>query len=414
MASGTKQGSLPHFTQQYRSAVCAGLASRREEIESSLLARIFAISEPPAGLDPEYLDGIRPAVRAAFDFALAVIELGERRAPPVPVVLLAQARLAARNGVGLDVVLRRYLAGGALVCTFVLEEVKGHPAISGSHLQQLLRTQEIVLDRLLTAVTADYARELEQGEPSSERDQARRIRRLLNGELLDLGGFDYDFEGHHVAAVIAGPGAMEVARKLCRVLDRRLLSVRQPDAIVWAWLGGAQPPDPALLDRLRVRTWSPHVAVALGEAAPGLDGWRLSHHQARTALPIALRWSGRLVRYAEVAILASMLQDDLLQRSLQRIYLAPLAAERDGGMAVRATIRAYLEAERNATSAAAALGVSRQTVVNRLQRLEGLLNRPLADCLDQVAAALQLDELLRSPHVSNQATTGALTCASYT
>ena len=112
------------------------------------------------------------------------------------------------------------------------------------------------------------------------------------------------------------------------------------------------------------------VSLAAGEAAQGIAGWRLSHRQAMAALPIALREPGSIVCYSEVALLASMLQDDLLATSLHERYLVPLNAGRDGGEVARETLRAYFAANRNASSAAAALGVNRRTVTNRLQAIE--------------------------------------------
>jgi len=53
--------------------------------------------------------------------------------------------------------------------------------------------------------------------------------------------------------------------------------------------------------------------------------------------------------------------------------------------------------ERNVSSTAAALGVSRQTVSNRLRTIEERLARPLSDCAAEVDAALRLEELGHSP-----------------
>jgi len=133
--------------------------------------------------------------------------------------------------------------------------------------------------------------------------------------------------------------------------------------------------------------------LAIGEPARGFAGWRRTYRQAGAALPIALRSRRSYVRYGEVAVLASILRDDLLIFTLREQYLAPLASERDGGEALRGTLRAYLAAERNTTSTAAALGVSRQTVVNRLHTVEERLGRQIKNSIAELEAALQIDEL---------------------
>ncbi len=143
-------------------------------------------------------------------------------------------------------------------------------------------------------------------------------------------------------------------------------------------------------------TWPPRLALALGEGAEGLTGWRLTHRQALAAHPIAVRGPGAPVRYADVALLAATLQDDLLATSLHKLYLEPLEAERDGGAALRDTLRAYFAAGRNVTSAAVALEVNRRTVRNRLRGAESRIGRSLDECAAELQMALGLEELEKS------------------
>jgi DNA-binding PucR family transcriptional regulator len=133
------------------------------------------------------------------------------------------------------------------------------------------------------------------------------------------------------------------------------------------------------------------VQITVGEPGEGLGGWRFSHHQAKAALPIAERRGEAVLRYADVAVLASVARDELLATSLRRLYLAPLERMRDGGKVARETLRAYFDAERNISSTAAALGVDRRTVRNRLRAIEELLGRPLTGSLADLEIALRLD-----------------------
>jgi DNA-binding PucR family transcriptional regulator len=57
------------------------------------------------------------------------------------------------------------------------------------------------------------------------------------------------------------------------------------------------------------------------------------------------------------------------------------------------TLRAYLVADRNASSAAAALGVNRNTIAERLRAIEAAIGRPLSACGPELEAALRLAEL---------------------
>ena len=57
----------------------------------------------------------------------------------------------------------------------------------------------------------------------------------------------------------------------------------------------------------------------------------------------------------------------------------------------RETLRAYFVAERNISSTAAALGVDRRTVTNRIRAIEDLFGRPLKDIAAELETALRLD-----------------------
>jgi hypothetical protein len=379
--------------EQSGAGLAKSLRARRQEIEQATLTRIYAVSEPPRAGGPEYAEGLRAAVSAALDYGFAGIERGEQSTPPVPDVLLAQARLAARSGVSLDTVLRRYFAGYTLLGDVLIEETQGSRLLRGDELKRLLRAQAALFDRLLAAVSEEHAREAKSRPDSSEGRRAERVERLLAGELLDAPDLAYEFDCWHLGAIVVGAGAAEAIRAIAEALDRPLLLVRRSEGSVWAWLGGRNRTDPDELRRLVLESGSGLLSLATGEPNQGLAGWRLTHRQARAALPIVLRSERTFVRYVDVALLASILQDDVLATSLRQLYLDPLDADRDGGKALRKTLRAYFAAERNVSSAAAGLGVSRQTVANRLRVIEERIDRPLSSCAVQVEAALSLGDL---------------------
>jgi diguanylate cyclase with GGDEF domain/PucR-like helix-turn-helix protein len=356
------------------------------------VARIFGVAPSSEILDPEYAEGLRATVGAALDYGFAGIECGRDQSPPLPTVALAQARLAARNGVSLDTVLRRYFAGYTLLGDFVMQEAEHGDQLPPAVLRRVQQTQAHLFDRLIAAVTDEYLRESKSHLASTEERRVERVKRLLKGEFLDTSDFAYDFDAHHLGILAAGSGATEAIRDVAGALNRRLFLVARGEGTVWAWLGSREPTDPDELSRLRSRSGPVQMALAVGEPAQGMDGWRLTHRQAKAAMPIALRSPESLVRYSDVALLSAILQDDLLATSLRELYLAPLAEERNGGAILRETLRCYFRAARNVSSAAAALGVSRQTVINRLRVVDACLHRPLATRASEMEAALQLDE----------------------
>jgi hypothetical protein len=381
------RGSL----ERARSELAERLRARRGEIEEALLTRTYAIADPKEAVDPEYAEGLRAAVSAALDFGLAAVEQGEERSPQVPVLLLAQARLAARNNIPLDTVLRRYFAGYTTLGDFIVQEA-GAVNLKEPWLKRLLREQAALFDRFLAAIGEEHGREDRATPNTSDRRLAEQVERLLAGELLDTSRLRYDFDGFHLGLLVSGAGSQDAIREMAANLDRRLLIVERAEGTIWAWLGGRRPLDPVEVHSRFATNWPHDVRAALGEFGEGLTGWRLTHLQAKAAMAIAQRGPESLLRYADVALLAAALQNDLLGTSLHQLYLAPLERERDSGKVARETLRAYFAAERNVSSAAATLGVKRHTVTNRLRRIEERLSRQL----DPIASDLELALLLES------------------
>jgi PucR C-terminal helix-turn-helix domain/GGDEF-like domain len=395
-AEGQARGGLggpPRSLARARSELRARLESRRAEIEQAILTRVYSISDPRGVSDPDYVNGLRTAVSTAIDHGLASIESTSDRPPSVPPVLLVQARVAARNGIGLDAILRRYFAGYALLGNFLIEETEQGGLLEAAEMKRLLRTQATLFDRLIAAVTEEYSRESEGGVVGSEQQRVERVLRLLRGELIDTSELDYPLDAHHIGLVAVGPDVAEVLRDLTIALDRRLLLVQPDDRTIWAWLGSRRKPGSEDIENIVAASLSPELVLAVGQPAEGLVGWRLTHQQAVAALPVALRGSEKLVRYADVALLASILQDDLLAASLRQLYLAPLECERDGGKVSRETLAAYFRAGRSVSSAAAILGVSRQAVSKRLRAVEGRLGRSLDLCAMELEATLRLNAM---------------------
>jgi diguanylate cyclase with GGDEF domain/PucR-like helix-turn-helix protein len=375
-----------------RAAVAARLRACRPEIVQAVRARSATLLETVRGLDPEFMEGQRAAVAAAVDFGIDAVEFGEDRCREVPAIFHAQARLTARSVVSLDMMMRRYFAGYVLLGDFLMREAD-HCSLNGAALQCIMRDTAAVFDRLISTIAEEYQRELQGRYSTPEARIAARVRALLSGELMDASDIDYDFDAWHVGAVASGDAVGDALRQLARQLDRRLLLVRSEDQTMWAWFGGRRPFDGDKLEAALNSAWPDDSYLAVGDPGNGLAGWRRTHRQAQTVLPVARRIGTSWVRYADAALLASVLQDDLLTNSLQERYLAPLALERDGGETLRATLRAFFSSNRNISSAAALLGVNRSTVTNRLRVVEERVGRSLVSSGAEIEAALRLHDL---------------------
>jgi hypothetical protein len=334
-------------------------------------------------------------VVAAIDYGLAGVEHGEELMGPVPPETILQAHRAARAGVSLDTVLRRYVLGSTLLGDFLMQEAdRGDFPDSGRTLREMLGAQATALDRLMTAITHEYTRELEHSERSPERRRAERVQRLLAGGTCDSVELGYELDGWHVGAIVIGADPVEALKAIAAELGSRLLCVSRGEDAAWAWIGTSCEATVGELERAAcAHAGARETTIALGETGWGLEGWRLTHLQAQAALRVALRDAVPVTRYADVALLSSVLRDDALAASLVEIYLSPLGGRDNGGAALRETLRAYFAAERNASSAASALGVARHTVEKRLRMIEEKLGQRLRTRQAELEVALRLEEL---------------------
>jgi hypothetical protein len=387
--AGTKDGRAGPL--DVRAELAARLRGRRTEIGEVIAARVRdGVSDRAGSGDAEYVTGLRAAVEAAVDYGLAGIEHGEEWSGPIPTEAVVQAHRAARNGVALETVLRRYTVGYTLLEDFVVQEAEDFP---NEALRGVLGSQGRLLERLMAAIAGEYRGEVERAGRTLEQRRSEQVLRLLAGELLDTAELGYEFDAWHIGVIASGSGALAVLWALAAGSGRRLLPVVRGEGTVWGWLGGRQRLAVAELERLLGDDAGAEVSLAVGEPGSGLDGWRLTHHQAQAALLVALHRPRKLTRYAENMLLAAALLDHTLARSLREVYLAPLSGGRDGGAVSRETLRAYFAAGRNAATAAHRLGVDRHTVGRRLQALETRLGRPLHTCQAELEVALRLEEL---------------------
>jgi GGDEF-like domain/PucR C-terminal helix-turn-helix domain len=378
-----------------RAGLAARVRARRGELEEAIIARFRDVGfDPAAGEDAEYVAGARAAVAEAVDYGLMVIEQGDEWFGSIPPAAVAQARRAARNSVSLDRVLLRYNAGHSLVEDFVMQEAEESDFSSErAALRHVLRTQGALLDHFTASIANEYQHEIERVAHSPELRRIEHVQRLLAGAPVDASELGYDFDAEHLGLIAMGPRAGDTVRGLAAGLGRHLLSVSRSDETVWAWLGGDRTLPAEDIERLMSGKQAVGVSLAIGSPARGIEGWRLTHRQAQAAMLVVLRRPQKVTRYADVALLAAVLRDRELARSLVAIHLSPLEDQKDGGAVSKATLRAYFTAGCNAATAAAALAVDRHTVERRLHTVETRIGRPLHTCHAELEVALRLEQL---------------------
>lgn len=365
------------------------LAERLRENSSELEEAIFdqiCAAENSASQSPPPMRGVRSVVQSALKHGIDSVELGQQDYPPPAVI--DHARKAAWRSVPLQTLYDRYLTGYSVFKHFLLRE-----SDSVEIVQQVQGSLDVGFQQLTRAVAEEHKQAHQKRTRSSDIRRLERVEELLSGKLLEAPDLRYPLDGTHVGIVASGPEISSTIRQLFQPFGSRILLISPEPNKVWAWIVVRQDLDSSDLSKLLARDLPPELCVSIGEPASGLSGWRLTHCQAEAAFDIALNRGSTVLLYGEVAVLVALARDALLKKTLSTRYLAPLTHARDGGAVLRDTLRAYFAAGRNSRSAAAVLGVARQTVANRLRQAEDRFGQPLSECADAVDAALRLEEL---------------------
>jgi hypothetical protein len=355
------------------------------------------LSESVADEDPAYVAGLRSAVAEALKYGLENIEKGGASVP-IPPEAAQQARRAAREGVGLATVMRRYAAGNKALEEFIIAEADRIPSQA---LRQVLSDQGPHVDRLMEAVSAEYTDELQLMRRSSSQKRSDRVVQLLEGNsLVSPTDLDYDFDLWHLGMILVGPGGEKSAQVLADSLNCRLLPVNRDSELTWAWLGSSQEIAARDLERVFVASASTQVSIALAEPRKGLDGWRQTHHEAQMAFQVMLYRRKPVTRSRDVVLDSAVLKDRRLAVSLIETYLAPLDGRGNSGQVLRLTLRAYFKADQNVASAALILGKARHTVERHLRKVEERLGQTLDTCNVQLQVALRAEDLVVSSELT--------------
>jgi hypothetical protein len=224
-----------------RTAVLGRLRARQVELVDAIFERVRGDAFPPVGAgDTEYVAGLHAAVAAAVDYVLQGIEQGDEWAAPIPAMASEQARRAARIGVSLDTVLRRYMAGQALLGDYILREAE-RAGLEGMT-RELLRVQASLVDRLAREVSQAHAGEREvagYGSSTGEvvpllpamlaHPSARRARECLRF-IATQGGRGLNPSNREIATGIGVAHLPQISRLLSQLAAEGLVSKRSHGA----------------------------------------------------------------------------------------------------------------------------------------------------------------------------------------
>ncbi|MEU6480377.1 PucR family transcriptional regulator [Streptomyces sp. NPDC047017] len=391
----------PRVRELMRRGAEIALTPRPEWLAELDAATLSGRAQQQIAADPVLAAGTRRTNRSNLLFWAAC----NVRAPGEPVPAnegdapLAIARDLVRRGLD-ETALDAYRVGQSVavrVWTQIACSLTDDPAELSELLDVSLRSIAAFVDDTVAAIAARM--HAERGELTRGTHAERReiVALLLDGAPITRqraqARLGHALDATHTAAVVWTDDPDADLHQLDRAADAlaaaagrsAALSVIAGAATRWVWVHGRPGTDDvrAALDRL------PAARVALGPAAPGVDGFRRSHLDALTTQRMLARLSSthRLASYDEIELVALLTQDPehadrFVKRTLGDLATAPPE--------LTEAVRAFLSAQCNASRAATRLFTHRNTLLRRLTRADHLLPHPLATHPLEVAAALEI------------------------
>ncbi|MEV6430003.1 helix-turn-helix domain-containing protein [Nocardia sp. NPDC051463] len=319
----------------------------------------------------------------------------------------AFARTLARRGYDLRLLLRTYHVGQEAVLEYMTEAIDQRtppPEIERAVLLRLFERSTRWVSTSVEMLTDTYMEERERVLRAALNRRTETVHALLAGDEPDVEQaslrLGYRLAQQHLACVLwtdepaGGDGAMSglldrVAARLASALGSgRVLGMPSGASGMWAWVGlddeqhAAELAAPGRLAQLTAGLVEPPVRVAFGVPAAQVAGFRQSHREAVAARQVAERGpvdADRVTSYREVEIAHLVGTDGAAMRALIGRELQVLAHRDANAARLRETLHAYLSSHRSPEAAAKLLGVHKNTIRYRIQRIEELLGYPIEE-----------------------------------
>ena len=393
---GALDGKLDHITQS---------------IQKILLTEIAELSE-----DAQLMDLQEHTVAANVETVFASI----RHRIPIedvvpPTESLEHARRMAQRGVPANAMVRAYRLGHQEVLNFVLDEIAASDMDPRWGLDVFKYFQTVsfgYIDWISQQVLNTYQQEYDRWVENRNSMRAQGVGAILGADGGDVDVLTeeirYPLRRIHVALALWYPDgndgdelvrmerfANHLARSLGTHEPPLFLSVDHLTA--WVWLPLSAHGAANVTERIRefatVQQDSPWIAM--GNALPGIDGFRRSHEQAVDVRAVAVV-SGSVDRRVMAASdpglpVATLLGDDVGSvGSWVAEILGPLASDTENDERLRETLRVFLRTGSSFKAAADEMHLHSNSIKYRVNRAISRRGAPIADDRIEVEVALLL------------------------
>ncbi|RZT84219.1 DNA-binding PucR family transcriptional regulator [Pseudonocardia sediminis] len=382
----------------------------------------IATALPDLAGDPHVRDVLTTTVSDMVVAALTTLGTGSPAdAVRAPEAALELARRLAQRGVPISVMLRAYRLGQASFQQELIGAIADASADGGevaAAARDLASVTFSVIDAVSEEVVAAYQTERDSWIRRRNTARLATVTALLSSRSAESGddgsALGYDLTTTHVGVVLWCGTDVDEDERLARLeglvpevaaalrCNRPPLVVAPDASALWGWFPVPSPDGTAMQNRtdavadvLVAGTWA-----ALGDPAPGLAGFRLSHQQAAAAQRIAVAADPdhrlRATTSADLGPLALLAADPGSAAPWVQSALGGLADDDEAAARLRETLWVYLSHGGSLAAAATELHLHKNTIVYRIRKAEQMRGRPLSDARIDVEVALLATRLLGS------------------
>lgn len=387
----------------------AGLAEVTGAIQTALEREIVDLRRDSQLLDLLHasVEGNVATVLNALHYDIPIERLES------PTAALEYARRLAQRGVPVNALVRAYRLGHKVMLEKIIEEIQdagADPALSLNVFGRISAVTFCYIDWISQQVVAAYEAERDRWLENRSRVRDVRVSEILAGGDVDvdamIASIRYPLRKVHLAVVVwfrddAGSGNefARLERFLAECSDHlnteKALFVAADRVTGWGWIPlAANDADPVARVCSFVASHAEPPYVALGEALPGVDGFRRSHRQAQNThrVSVAMGESApRVMASTDQGLAAAaLLGTDVSEAGVWvRETLGALSTDTDNDAMLRETLRVFLGAGSSYKAAAERLHLHYNSVKYRVARAVERRGRPImGDRLDVEIALL--------------------------
>ncbi|TSD99718.1 hypothetical protein FOS14_10640 [Skermania sp. ID1734] len=348
------------------------------------------------------------AIRTVHDVWHGVRLSAERVDLDPPPAAVGWPAELVRRGVELHAMLRAYRVGHDLVeraWETAAAQIEADGDVRADALKHASRFFFSYVDAVSVQLTQIYLEESARHARGAAAVREEMLKALLSGKKVPparaTAGLRYEVSGTHVGFIVwmepAEPddrhaAALETvaARIGVAIGDGEYMLVPVGNWVVWGWARLFAPRSTRRRPALSVPDV---VRVAVGGAAAGMEGLVQTHQEAAAARRVARlpgQGTHRVVFHRDVALLDLLTMNPLAAERFVRTELGQLATEDEQMARLRMTLQVYFEENLSPIRTARRLGVNKNTVVYRMERVEEILGHVVLERRRELEAALQL------------------------